>query len=119
MLQDLTSFKLYHVRLYYIVELSTSRSHTIICRLDLSRNKYPNSLTSCSAHFISIEGSSVRLGYSRNIPHSVLQCLCLGISCGFTTAETFSLWQVEQAEVSGTIRVLTKIARLSTHVNPG
>jgi hypothetical protein len=33
-----------------------------------------------------IEGSSVRLGYSRNIPHSVLRCLCLGISCGFTTA---------------------------------
>jgi hypothetical protein len=33
----------------------------------------------------------------------VLQCLCLGISCGFTTAKTFSLWQVEQAEVSGTI----------------
>jgi hypothetical protein len=32
----------------------------------------------------------------------VLQCLCLGISCGFTTAKTFSLWQVEQAEVSGT-----------------
>jgi hypothetical protein len=32
----------------------------------------------------------------------VLQCLCLGISCGFTTALTFSLWQVEQAEVSGT-----------------
>jgi hypothetical protein len=38
----------------------------------------PNSLTSCSVHFISIEGSSVRLLYSRNIPHSVLQCLCLG-----------------------------------------
>jgi hypothetical protein len=37
-----------------------------------------HSLTSCIAHFISIEGSSVRLGYSRNIPHSVLQCLCLG-----------------------------------------
>jgi hypothetical protein len=33
----------------------------------------------------------------------VLQCLCLGISCGFTTAWTFSLWQVEQAEVSGTV----------------
>jgi hypothetical protein len=33
----------------------------------------------------------------------VLQCLCLGISCGFTTAYTFSLWQVEQAEVSGTL----------------
>jgi hypothetical protein len=33
----------------------------------------------------------------------VLQCLCLGISCGFTTAWTFSLWQVEQAEVSGTL----------------
>jgi hypothetical protein len=32
----------------------------------------------------------------------VLRCLCLGISCGFTTAQTFSLWQVEQAEVSGT-----------------
>jgi hypothetical protein len=40
----------------------------------------------CSAHFISIEGSSVRLGYSRNIPHSVLLVLVLGISCGFTTA---------------------------------
>ncbi len=31
-------------------------------------------------------GSSVRLGYSRNIPHSVLLVLVLGISCGFTTA---------------------------------
>jgi hypothetical protein len=39
---------------------------------------------------------------------SVLQCLCLGISCGFTTANTFSLWQVEQAEVSGTGTVLFK-----------
>jgi hypothetical protein len=29
-----------------------------------------------------IEGSSVRLGYSRNIPHSVLQCLCLGLVAG-------------------------------------
>jgi hypothetical protein len=36
----------------------------------------------------------------------VLQCLCLGISCGFTTALTFSLWQVEQAEVSGTLILL-------------
>jgi hypothetical protein len=35
----------------------------------------------------------------------VLQCLCLGISCGFTTAQTFSLWQVEQAEVSGTLTI--------------
>ena len=33
---DLISFKLYHPRLYYIVDLSTSRSHAIICRLDLS-----------------------------------------------------------------------------------
>jgi hypothetical protein len=32
----------------------------------------------------------------------VLRCLCIGTSCGFTTAQTFSLWQVEQAEVSGT-----------------
>ncbi len=31
-----------------------------------------------------------------------LRCLCIGTSCGFTTAQTFSLWQVEQAEVSGT-----------------
>ena len=38
------------------------------------------------AHFISIEGSSVRLGYSRNIPHSMLLVLVLGISCRFTTA---------------------------------
>ncbi len=37
-----------------------------------------HSLTSCSAPFISIEGSSVRLGYSRNIPHSVLLVLVLG-----------------------------------------
>jgi hypothetical protein len=33
----------------------------------------------------------------------VLQRLYIGISCGFTTALTFSLWQVEQAEVSGTL----------------
>jgi hypothetical protein len=50
------------------------------------RPRQAHSLTSCSAHFISIEGSSVRLGYSRNIPHSVLLVLVLGISCGFTTA---------------------------------
>ena len=76
----------YHPRLIHSCDLSTSRSHATICRLDLSWNKKPNSLTSCSAHFISIEGSSVRLGYSRNIPHSVLLVLVLGISCGFTTA---------------------------------
>jgi hypothetical protein len=39
----------------------------------------------------------------------VLRCLCLGISCGFTTAKTFSLWQVEQAEVSGTHAYAQKI----------
>ena len=61
--------------IYYSWDLSTSRYHATICRLDLSWNKKPNSLTSCSAYFISIEGSSVRLGYSRNIPHIVLQCL--------------------------------------------
>jgi hypothetical protein len=36
------------------------------------------SMISEEAHFISIEGSSVRLGYSRNIPHSVLLVLVLG-----------------------------------------
>jgi hypothetical protein len=50
----------------YSCDLSTSRSRATICRLDCREI--------CSAHFISIEGSSVRLGYSRNIPDST-QCV--------------------------------------------
>ncbi len=67
--QDLTSSE----TICYSCDLSTSRSHATTCRPDSSRNKQPNSLTSRSAHFISIEGSSVRPGYSRNTPHSALR----------------------------------------------
>jgi hypothetical protein len=86
-LQDLTSFKLYHPRLYYIVVISQHLDLTLLYA-DWTRQEI-NSLT--HSHLVvlslfSIEGSSVRLGYSRNIPHSLLRCLCLGISCRFTTA---------------------------------
>jgi hypothetical protein len=49
----------------------------------------------------------------------VLRCLCLGISCGFTTAQTFSLWQVEQAEVSGTGWVKNQDPDLGDPGDPG
>ena len=61
-------------------------------------NNLTHSHTSCSAQFISIEGSSLRLGYSRNIPHSVLLVLVLGISCGFTTAQTFPFSKLSKAK---------------------
>ncbi len=32
----------------------------------------------------------------------MLQCLCLGISCGFTTAYTFPFSKLRKAKVSGT-----------------
>ncbi len=47
-----------------------------------------------------------RLDIVEVVPYSVLRCLCIGTSCGF---KTFSLWQVEQAEVSGTGTVLLDI----------
>ena len=54
--------------------------------------------SSCSAHFISVEGSSVRLGYSRNISHSVLPCFRQGSSRVYYSPDHPQL--VEQATVS-------------------
>ncbi len=55
--------------------------------------------TSCSAHFISIEGSSVRLGYMQQ-KYSTLcvAVLVLGISRGFTTAQTFPFSKLSKAK---------------------
>jgi hypothetical protein len=48
----------------------------------------------------------------------VLQCLCIGTSCGFTTAWTFSLWQVEQSEISGTPGFFNKPPTLYRYWEP-
>jgi hypothetical protein len=51
--------------------------------------EYRLSVTSCSAHFISVEGSSVRLGYSRNF-HTVCYCACMSLVAGLLRPRLFS-----------------------------